>query len=60
MLACQVSPDHALPDHVLAFQTPPDHVDADASATASVVEISGMPKMSCSPVSVTPFCVTWS
>jgi hypothetical protein len=65
VLADHVLPDHELadhvePDHVLPFQSPPDHVLADASAAASTLESTGRPKMSFSPLRMTPSRVRWS
>jgi hypothetical protein len=48
------------PDHVLPFQTPSDQLVYAASAAAIATESNGLPKMSCSPVSVTPSAVRWS
>jgi hypothetical protein len=55
-----VEPDQLEPDHVLPFHTPPDQLLPAASSAAIASESNGMPKMSCSPASVTPFAVRWS
>jgi len=66
----QLEPDHELPDHELPdqelpdqlepFQVPPDQLDPFASAAASDLVLIDRPKMSCSPVRVTPLAVMWS
>src|SRR4051812_45310607 len=49
------------PDQLDAFQVPPDQLDADASSAAVADESKGLPKMSCSPVSMVPSGATrWS
>ena len=52
--------DHELADHVLPFQLLPDQLLELASACASPASSTGFPKMSWSPVRVTPSRVTWS
>jgi hypothetical protein len=55
-----VEPDQLEPDQVLPFHTPPDQLLPAASNAAIAFESKGIPKMSCSPVSTTPFAVRWS
>jgi hypothetical protein len=40
---------------MLPFHVPPDQLEADASDAAIALESNACPKMSCSPVSTTPF-----
>ena len=61
----QLDPDHVLPDQVLPdqdepFHKPPIHEVPAAVLLATVAEMNGLPKMSFSPVRVTPPVVTWS
>src|SRR5579884_2209089 len=53
-------PLHELPDQLEPFHLPPDQLDPAASSAAICVELNGLPKMSCSPWSTTPFKVRWS
>ena len=53
-LALQLLAVHALPFHV-----PPDQLDADAVRGAMTLLSKAWPKMSMSPVSVTPLCTRW-
>src|SRR5206468_1030638 len=58
-LPLQELPDHELPlqelpDQELPFQRPPDQELPRPSSVAIVAETNGIPKMSCSPESVTP------
>ena len=54
-LPLQLEPLHELPDQDEPFQLPPDQLWPAASSAAIAAESNGMPKMSCSPWSTTPF-----
>ena len=56
----QEDPDHEDPDQVEPLKVPPDQDDPVASRLAMVVVLNARPKMSFSPVRVTPLAVMWS
>ena len=58
--ATRHEPLHELPDQDEPFQIPPDQLEPAASSAAIAAELKGMPKMSCSPWSTTPFIEMWS
>ena len=53
----QLEPLHELPDQDEPFQKLPDQLWPAASKSAITAELNGLPKMSCSPWSTTPFSV---
>ena len=60
LLPDQEFPLQLLPDQEFPFQTPPDHELPAASSKAIWAASNDAPKMSCSPESVTPFCLRWT
>src|SRR5262245_57429042 len=50
----QLLPDQPLPVQMLPFHFPPDQLLAEASSFAIAAALNGWPKMSCSPLSMTP------
>ena len=56
----QEEPFQELPDQLEPFQVPPDQLEPAASSAAMAADTNGLPKMSCSPWSTTPFIEMWS